>query len=389
MKKLLLCLLVLTSLLNAKNTISKTAYKQLQEAQKLSESKLYKKALLILEPIIKTSENKLERLYAYQAKANIYINKNEYEKVALIYINIINLEVSQKKDLDTLKKNLSQIYLGESLYKKSLKYSFEILDSKYVKKESVIKNIALAYYYDEKYKKSAPYIKSVIKAEKKKESWYRMLYSSYIQTKDYNLAIGVLEYMTLHYTNKSSYWMQLISLYQRTKQDKKSLATLELAYNKKYISQKENAKYFVNVLLQNDLFHKGSLVLKDATKKGFITKDKKNFDLLIAAYLNAKNYKSAIKELNASKWAHTSKYRLMLANIYYNKENYKTAIKVLKHYKFKKGSRKDGERYSLIALCFHELDDKKSSKTYLQKAASNKYQKKRATYLAKSLGIKI
>ena len=101
MKKLLLCLLVLTSLLNAKNTISKTAYKQLQEAQKLSESKLYKKALLILEPIIKTSENKLERLYAYQAKANIYINKNEYEKVALIYINIINLEVSQKKDLDT------------------------------------------------------------------------------------------------------------------------------------------------------------------------------------------------------------------------------------------------------------------------------------------------
>ena len=164
MKKLLLCLLVLTSLLNAKNTISKTAYKQLQEAQKLSESKLYKKALLILEPIIKTSENKLERLYAYQAKANIYINKNEYEKVALIYINIINLEVSQKKDLDTLKKNLSQIYLGESLYKKSLKYSFEILDSKYVKKESVIKNIALAYYYDEKYKKSAPYIKSVIKA---------------------------------------------------------------------------------------------------------------------------------------------------------------------------------------------------------------------------------
>jgi len=389
LKKLLLCFLVFTSLLNAKNTISKKAYKQLQEAQKLSESKLYKEALFILEPIIKTSENKLERLYAYQAKANIYINKNEYKKVARIYINIINLEVSEEKDLDTLKKNLSQIYLGESLYKKSLKYSFEILESKHINKDSVMKNIALAYYYDEKYKKSVPYIKSVIKAEKKKESWYRMLYSSYIQTKDYNLAIGVLEYMTLNYSNKSSYWMQLISLYQRTKQDKKSLATLELAYNKKYISQKENAMYFVNVLLQNDLFHKGSLVLKEAMKKGFVEKNKKNFDLLIAGYLNAKNYKSAIKELNASKWAHTSKYTLMLANIYYNKEHYKTAIKVLKHYNFKRGSRKDGERYSLIALCFHELDDKKSSKTYLKKAASNKYQKKRAQYLAKSLGIKI
>jgi len=389
MKKLLLCFLLISTLLNAKSTISQKVFKQLQEAQKLSEKKLFKEAFLLLEPIIKTSHNNYEKMYAYQNLANIYITKEEYKKVATTYLNIIELAVLKEKNLDQLKKNLSQIYLGDALYKKSLKYSFEIINSKHLKKLPINKNIAMAYYYDEKYKKSIPFIKNVIKEEKRKESWYRMLYSSYVQIKDYKAAISVLEHMTLAYSKKESYWLQLISLYQINKQDKKSLATLELAYNKKYINQKKHSFYLVSVLLQNELYHKASLLMQETMKKGFVEKNKKNFDLLIASYLNAKNYKSAIKALNTSPFAHNSKYQLMLANIYYNKENYKTAIKVLKHYKFKKGSAKDGQRYSLIALCFHELHDKKASKNYLIKAASNKYQKKRAQYLAKSLGIKI
>ncbi|NQY21249.1 MAG: hypothetical protein HRT40_08055, partial [Campylobacteraceae bacterium] len=127
MKKILISLMILTSLLSAKNTISQRTFKLLKKVQILSEKKEYKKALDILNPFIIKSKNAQAKVYAYQALANIYINKDEYKKVASIYIKIINLRVLKDKDLDHMKFSLSQIYLSDSLYKKSLKYSFELI----------------------------------------------------------------------------------------------------------------------------------------------------------------------------------------------------------------------------------------------------------------------
>jgi tetratricopeptide (TPR) repeat protein len=389
MKKILIILLVFTTLLVAKNTISQKTFKQLKDAQKLSESKHYKEALMILNPIIKTSKNKQEKLYAYQSIANIYINKNEYDKVANAYIKIINLDILKNANLDNIKLNLSQIYLSDAFYKKSLKYSFEILDSKHVKKLSIHKNIALAYYYDEKYKESSPYIKKVIKTIDKKESWYRMLYSSYIQVKDYKQAIKTLKYMTTHYSKNETYWMQMVSIYQTLHKNNKVLASLELAYDNNFIHKKDNILYYVNILLQNNLYNKAEEVMKISLKKEILKKNKKNFDILISSTLNAKNYKDAIFELNHSTFANTSKYKLILGNIYYNNEQYTKAIKTLKNYKFKKHSKADGKRYILMALSSYELNNKKAATKYLKKASLNSHEKRRVKNIANSLGISI
>ena len=103
MKKILISLMILTSLLSAKNTISQRTFKLLKKVQVLSEKKEYKKALAILNPFINKSKNAQAKVYAYQALANIYINKDEYKKVASIYIKIINLDVLKDKDLDQMK----------------------------------------------------------------------------------------------------------------------------------------------------------------------------------------------------------------------------------------------------------------------------------------------
>lgn len=392
MKKLLLILLVFATLVNAKNTISQKTFKLLQKVQKLSEEKKYKKALDILNPfIIKISKTKRNqaKFYAYQAYANIYINKDEYKKVANTYLKMLSLGILKDKGKDQMKFSLSQIYLSDSFYKKSLKYSYEILNSKNIKKSNIIRNIALAYYYDEKYKKSLPYIKNTIKEEKNKESWYRMLYSAQVQIKNYKNAIKTLKYMTVTYPNNENYWMQLVSLFQTTKQDKKTLATLELAYNKKYISQKKHTLFYVKLLLQNQLYNKASLLIEKSFKNTNLDKNKKNFDLLIMSQLNAKNNKQLIYELETSTYSNTNKYKIMLANIYYNNEEYNKTIKLLKNYDFIKKSNEEGKKYTLIALSLHELDKKSEIKKYLKLAYLNKYEKKRAKRIAKSLGIKI
>jgi len=387
MRKIILILLMAVGLLNA--TISQSTFKKLQKANKLIEKRDFSQALEILNPIVDGDLNAISKTYAMQSLANIYIEKEQYPKVLKYYEKILELSALKPDDLERIKFSLSQIYLSQEHYKKAIKTSKELLNSKVIKKSLVIENIALAYYYDSKYKNSIPYIKQVIKNKKKKEPWYRMLYSSYIELKDYNNAIVTLKYMVKQYSKQEEYWMQLISLYQTTKRYKKSLATLELAYKKNVVSKKKNIMYFVNILLQNNLYNKAALIMADGIKKDILEENKKNFNILISCFLNAKNYKEALPRLENSKYANTDKYKLILGNIYFNNSDYKNARRVLNKYKFTKNTKYDGQRYTLLALSSYELNDDKQTIKYLKKASKNKYEKKRAIILAKDLGYKI
>jgi len=389
MKKIVLICLIIAGLLNAETKVSQGTYKKLQKAQKFIKQKQYNSALLILNPIVKSNETNIGKSYAYQAIANIYIAKQQYRKAANNYEKTLSLKALPKEDLQKIKFSLSQIYLSESLYSKSLKYSKQLLNTKAVKQSVLVENIALAYYYNKQYSKAVPFIKRVIKQKKKKEEWYRMLYSSYIESKNYNGAITTLKSLVKKYSSKEEYWMQLISIYQTTKRYKKSLATLELAYKKNVVNKAKNLMYFVNILLQNKIYNKSGLIMKDAINRNIIANNQKNFNILISCFLNAKNYKEAIPRLRNSKFAFTDKYKLILGNIYFNSSKYKKAINVLKNYKFRKNTKFDGQRYTLLALSAHELKNKKETVRYLKKASLNSYEKRRARSLARDLGYKI
>ncbi len=389
MKKIILICLVLISIVNAKNTISQKSYKQLQKVNKLIELKKYTNAKTILDKLIASDTNDITKSYAYQSLANIHIQKDEYKKVTYNYEKILLLKALEEKDLNSIKFSLSQIYLSLSEYKKSIKYSLESLNSKTIKQAKVLENLALAYYYNKQYKKSIPYVKKIINAKKKNESWYRMLYSAYIELKDYKNAIKTLKFMIVKYTNVESYWMQLISIYQNTKNYKQSLATIELAYKKNVINKKKNIMYFVNILLQNKLYNKAGLIIENSINKKILDKSKRNFNILISSYLNAKNYSKSISFLKSSAYAKTDKYQLILGNIFYNRSDYKNTINILKNYKFSKNSRISGQKDILIALSYYELENLKSSKKYLKKAILNKYEKKRAKNIARDLAFNI
>ena len=215
-----------------------------------------------------------------------------------------------------------------------------------------------------------------------------MLYSSYIESKNYKGAIKTLKYLVSAY-QKEEYWMQLISVYQTTKKYKDSLATLELAYKKGFIKQENNLMYLVSILLQNNLYNKASQYLKTGLDKNLIKTTKRNFDILVSCYLNSKNYKDLIPTLANSKYGNTPKYKILTANIHYTNGNYQGVINTLKNYKFKKNSKYDGQKYIMLSLSYYELDKDKSSKTYLKKASLNKHEKRRALSIASDLGYKI
>ncbi len=388
MRKLIVLFLIVSSVVFAKNTISKEAYNILQKANKMIEKKQYSSAKNLLTPLTNSSENLMEKTYALQLLANIYVNQDKYKQVAKYYEKILNLNTLEKKDNDKMKFSLSQIYFSESLYSKSIRYSLELLNAPGIKKSRLHENLAIAYYHNKQYSKSIPYIRKTIKSKKKKENWYRMLYSAQIESRAYKGAIGTLKYMVKVYP-KEEYWMQLISIYQKTKKYKKALATMELAYRKGAVSKGKNLMYLVSVLTQNGVYNKAAKYVQDGVNNKIIKNSRKNFDILVSCYLNAKNYKKLVSKLITSKYAKTPKYKILLANIYYNNNQHKSAINTLKNYSFKKGSKYDGQKYIMMALSSYELENENSSKEFLKKATLNAYEKKRAFSIAKDLGYKI
>lgn len=389
MKKILILLMIFSFSLYAKSTISQKAYAKLQKSQKLLEVKKQKEAKEILDNLLLSSKNGMERTYAYQLLASIEMDKSNYKQVIKYYEKIVLLNTLEKKDLNNINFSLSQLYLNEEKYTKSISKAKHLLKDKEFEKSRVYETLALGYFYNKEYKKSLRYIQNTLKLKKKKESWYRMLYSAYIELKDYKSAIKTLKTMTKIYPKVESYWLQLISLYQNTKQMKKALSNLELAYKNSIVKKEKNALYFASLLLHNSLYAKAALLLEDSMKKGILKEDIKNFDLLISSLVNAKMQKKTISHLKNSKYAKNDKYQLILADIYFNNLEYKKTINTLKNHSFKKGSKKNAQKNILLALCYYEMDNSSNTVKYLKKATLNKYEKKKALNIAKSLGLKI
>ncbi|WP_419768178.1 tetratricopeptide repeat protein [Arcobacter sp.] len=408
MKKIILILTLLILSSFAKESLSSTNFKKLQEAEKLIETKDYKQASNLLKPLLKDT-NDITISYALQSYSSIYLEQNKYKEAISNYEKILKLNVFKPNEINRVKYVLSQLYLSETLYKESIKYSLELLKSNDINKQLIYQNLALAYYYAQEYKQSIVYDEKVIEYKKELleeylkdskenqkskskpnlETWYKILYSSYFELKQYPKAIEIIKYMINNFESKEEYWMQLVLIYQNTNDQKQMLSTLELAYDRGLINHKNNIQYFINLLLQNDLYNKAALLIEDGIKKGILEDNKSNFKTLINSHLNAKNIKHAIKLLNTNANAKSEYYEILLANIYYNESNYKKVISTLENTNFKKNSKNDGQKNILLALSYYELEKEDFSKKYLKEALLNKFEHARAKKIIKQLGYKI
>lgn len=387
MKRVVLILLLGSSLLLARGTMSQGTYKQLMQVQELIAKNEYVQSKKILSEMLKEKgENKYERSYILQSLSSIYIFDNNYKKVESIFEEILALNAFEKESLNRVKLSLAKVYLSTEKYKKSLKLLKSIENASKIDKTELYESLILAYYYNKNYNQAVHYSKLYFPLKKEvKESWYKILYSSYVELKDLPNAITTMKIMVKLFSENEMYWVQLASLYQETNKLKKSLSTLELAYKKSLLTKKENVLYFINILLQNEVYFKASELLNEAIAKGYIKEDKKIFELLVSSYIHSKQTGLAIKKLEDSKYAQESKYQMILANLYYQHQNYQKSIAVLENMKTKKNSKIEGERYILKALSFYELQKRDECIATLKKVINNPHHKQRAQNILKQL----
>lgn len=387
MKKLVLILLLGSSLLLARGTMSQGTYKQLMQVQELMAKNEFEQSKKILTEMLKEKNgNKYERSYILQSLSSIYIFDNDYKKVQSIFEEILTLNALEKESLKRVRLSLAKVYLSTEKFTESLKLLKSIEHAAKIDKAELYESFILAHYYTKNYKQAVEYSNLYFPLKKEvKESWYKILYSSYVELKDLPNAITTMKTMVKLFSENETYWVQLASLYQETNKLKKSLSTLELAYKKNLLTKKDNVLYFINILLQNEVYFKASELLNEAIAKGYIKEDKKIFELLVSSYIHSKQTELAIKKLENSKFAKKSKYQMILANLYYQHQSYQKSITVLNEMKTKKNSKIEGERYILKALSFYELQKKDECIASLKKVIDNPHHKKRAQNILKQL----
>ena len=388
MKKIIVIVLILNAVIYAKPTMSQRNYDLLMNAQKFIEHNKIKKAKEILNKLILV-KNDYAKSYAYQYLANLSMQENDYKTTQKYYENIIKFNALDENNINRIKFSLSKILLSLEKYDKSINLSQELLKNTKEFTLDLYESLIYAYYYKKEFKNAIVYSKKYnIQSEEKKENIYQMLYSSYIESKNYPEAILVVNDMLKIWTHNQNYWLQLISLYQETKQYKKALATIELSYKEKILDPVKNTQFYVNLLLQNGLFQKGILVLERGIEKGYIKKDKKSFELLISACLSAKEFDKAVIQMSHSQFAQNKKYKKILANLYYNRHQYKSTINVLKSIPQTTKKEFDPEIHILLSLCYFESEDIKNTTVHLKKVYKSK-KRKRAIEIAKTLQIKL
>ena len=189
---------------------------------------------------------------------------------------------------------------------------------------------ASAYYQTKDYKQLIVHVEKALASSKKPPlNWYELLLAAYYETKEYDNAATILEKIIAQYPDKKDYWLQLASVYQQLKQEKKALAVYELAYTKGLLKE-EDIVQLVKTYLYLQMPYKAGQVLEEELAIGGVKDNREMLDLLVDSWLLAEEREKAEPVLREIvKRFNDDKARLRLGQLYIELEQWDNVIELL------------------------------------------------------------
>ena len=257
--------------------------------------------------------------YAYNALEN-------YKLAIESFVKSVSTNALPDKVTHELTYIIAQLYIHSEKYSEGLSYLEEWFEKETNPSAEAHLLTASAYYQINQFKKLIPHAKSAIeKSDTPQQSWYELLIAGYFETKMFRDAASLLEIMINKYPDNDSYWLQLVSVYQQNKQEKKALAISELAYEKN-ILKGDDIVQLAQTYLYLQLPLKAATILNSELNNGKIDSSKANIELLSNSWLLAHDEEQAalILERYVSKFDDASLY-YKLGHIYVELENWDKA----------------------------------------------------------------
>jgi tetratricopeptide (TPR) repeat protein len=313
--------------------------KRLNAVSEFLQAEQYEEAEKILKGFTMARLNPYERAVVYQMYAYLAAGREDYETAASYFEKCLAEEALPEETAINMRFNIAQLYMALERWDEALPALlrwFEVVEEP---NSNAYYTLAIAYYQksiqdnDPAYMEKAlePAEQAVALATTPRQNWLQLLLALYLERKEYEKSLPVLEQLVSLYPKKS-YWLQLSAIYGELGKDRESLAAQQLAYVQGLLTKDKELRRFAQLYLYYDLPYRAAKVVEKGLGDEKIEEDSKSLELLANALLAAREYEAALEPLDrAASLAENGDLYVRLGQVYIQREEWVKAGTALRN----------------------------------------------------------
>lgn len=353
---------------------TKALFRKLRKAYKLMESKQYKKSEALLLKLFKQTNKKFDKAQIKQALAHSYIERDQFDQAIKSFKEALQLQVLPLGPTLSTKYNIIQILVSQGkniLAKKQLKQWFKYVEFPPAQAYVLYANLL---FTQNKKKEALVNINYALSLSKQaKESWLHLAVVLNYEEKNYAKVEKLLRQLIEINPNKKRYWQQLARAQLLLNSQSQSLASLELAYKQKILKKEKDYLDLIYLYLNFEIPLRATKLITKYMATGKIKTNKKNYQLLAKAWVQAQEPKKAIAPLKkAASYSKDGKLYISLGQIYMGEEKWSDALFFFKKAISKKGLKEKTDlAHLMLGITYFRLSQKTKALKYFNLAVAS------------------
>jgi tetratricopeptide (TPR) repeat protein len=367
--------------------VGEWAFKRLQYAQEMLGEEKYAEAAKELDRMKERRRlNDHERALMWQTYGYIYSAKEQYKKAAAAFEKSLEKDALAESAALGVQYNLGQLYLATEQFDKALKTLLDWYSKTETPGPENEYTLAVAHVQAKKHAEAIPYVKRAIAGSSKpREGWYQLLMSLYFELKEFQEVASLLEVMVLKFPKKV-YWKTLSGIYGELKQEKKSLAALQMAYSQGLLDDRRDLVNLANLYLYHEVPYRAARVIEKGIEDEIIEPDVEAWELLSNSWLHAKEYDRALEPLTkAAEMSEDGDLFVKLAQVHLQREDWGKVRKALELAVDKGDLSNPGNAYVLLGIANYNTKQLRAAKKAFREASKHDKQRKTANQWLKHI----
>ena len=300
------------------HSMTEQVYKRLAAIhEKMGEDQL-DEALADLQRLSTARLNDYEEALVYQTFGFVYSQKNEISKAIENFEKSLAMESLPGTAQQGMLYSLASLYSAEGQYMKSIETAREWFRYEADPPADAYILIGAAFTELERFDDALPYVlKGIDVSEEPKENWYMLALAIRFQKEQFREAIPMLKTMLQLWPDRPRYWDMLAGCYLEIEDDQNALDTMMLAYENGAIETEARLLGLVQLNMLQDIPFTAGRILQAGMDNGLVAENRKNLDILLQAWLSAREYHRAIDVIERlTAFADDGSYLLQAAGIY-------------------------------------------------------------------------
>lgn len=351
-------------------------YDQLSRAQALGDEGDAQGAIAILDEVKSKADsmNSYERAMMYNFYGFIYYAQEDFDKTIESFNSAVNESPIPVSFEQTALFSLAQLSMAQGNYTDVISYleRWEALnDGKIPPKNYILK--AQALYQNKSYAEAIVYIEDAIKNHEEAgylpdENWLVLQRALYFELKQPEKVKDIIIKLIRLY-DAPKYWIQLAGMYGELEQEQKQLATMEIAYQRGFVTTASDTFNLAQLYYYHGVPYKGALLMEQAIESGMLEANLRNLKFLANSWQLAQEKDKAVPVMEqAADLSDDGELDAQLAVLYYNIDEYDKAIASGNKALEKGDLKRQGDLHMVIGLSLYNKNDFVNALDQLAKA---------------------